>query len=59
MRSYKIEDTYAALIIASKGLWNFINYEKVADIVLQVRFFFIDDYSYILLAVTIPKNTNS
>ncbi|CAF0703188.1 unnamed protein product [Brachionus calyciflorus] len=36
VRSYKIEENHVALIIATKGLWNFINYEKVADIVLQM-----------------------
>jgi serine/threonine protein phosphatase PrpC len=35
IKSYKIETNYVCLIIATKGLWQVLNYEKVADLVLQ------------------------
>lgn len=36
VRSYKIESNHVCLIVATKGLWNALGYEKVADLVLQV-----------------------
>ncbi len=37
VRSYKIEENFVALIIATKGLWNFLSYKNAADIIFEVR----------------------
>lgn len=39
VKSFKIEPNYVCLIIATKGLWSVLNYEKVAYLVQQVGYF--------------------
>lgn len=36
VKSYKIESNFICLIIASKGLWDVLNYSQVSELVLQV-----------------------
>lgn len=38
IKSYKIESNYACLIVATKGLWNTLNYKTVSDLVIEVSF---------------------
>lgn len=36
VESFKIEPNFLCIIIATKGLWNTLNHEKVTDLVLEV-----------------------
>ena len=38
IRSMKIESNFICVIVATKGLWDVLNYSRVAEIVLQVSF---------------------
>jgi serine/threonine protein phosphatase PrpC len=35
-KSIKIETKHICLVVATKGFWNVVGYERVADLVLQV-----------------------
>jgi hypothetical protein len=37
IKSYKVESNEICIIIASKGLWKALSYDKVAQLVLQVK----------------------
>jgi len=38
IRSHKLDPNFICIIVATKGLWNSLTYDKVAEIVLQVNF---------------------
>ena len=37
VKSYKLEPNFICMVIATKGLWKVLSYEKVAEIILQVN----------------------
>jgi hypothetical protein len=39
VKSFRIESNYICIIVATKGLWSVLSYEKVAYLVQQVTFF--------------------
>ncbi len=45
-KSYKVDPTDVCVIIATKGLWKVLSYDKVAQLVLQVNSNFIDFFKY-------------
>ena len=47
IKSLKVESSHACLIIGTKGLWNVLSYEKVADITNDL----LHSYTVIILSI--------
>ena len=46
IRSHKLDPNFICIIVATKGLWNSLTYDKVAEIVLQVSSLFPAFFSF-------------